>query len=111
MLSLIRETVFGRLLRIVTGRRTLPFEEERDAALCVSVLVDAQNQSRDGSKRIPQKHDDSEEEGAPEEKSSDASTANDIPDSESKTLIVVDWYGPNDQGDFLNVLRSPDSEC
>ncbi|KAF2169980.1 hypothetical protein M409DRAFT_19596 [Zasmidium cellare ATCC 36951] len=97
MLSLIRETVFGRLLRLATSKRFLRFEEEVDPALCVAFLTGSRKQSRDAhSHESPASGD--EEAKQVREKEERPTNQKDVSTADGKSKqVLVDWYGPEDQ--------------
>ncbi|WPH04223.1 Hypothetical protein R9X50_00711200 [Acrodontium crateriforme] len=96
MLSLIRDTVFGRILRAVTKKNVLRYEEEYSPAGCVARL-----QSLGKPKSVRQLSNENSDSGKEGEDSKESNGAEAPGDKENETLLV-DWYGPDDQENPMN---------
>ena len=97
MLSLIRETVFGRIVRIATRKGVFRFDEEVDPAGCVAFLTNAGRQGEVPNGQVSHKNGEFEE-GDLEKNGSDAIDSNGTADGDTGKTVIVDWYGPHDQG-------------
>lgn len=102
MLSLLRETVFGRIVRLVTQKRTLRYDEEVDPAACFSFLAEPHDKAGAPSDHSSRKKSDSEEEEAGAELGD--KRRNETSEGNESNPIIVDWYGPGDEGEAFESL-------
>lgn len=113
MLSLIRETVFGRLIRILTGRRVLQYEEEYDPATCAASLAETKKRDDAPSGRTLKTRGSLGDDGCDKGDAIEAAMASTTEDSlhdKDAEQVLVDWYGGDDQGNHRRrrslVMRS-----
>ena len=114
MSDLLRDTAFGHLLRFVTGKRILKYEEETSASLCLRYADDATGGR--STVPLPSEHEKDESlssTAASLKQSGTPNAVNGQNDSIAPTSIekaelahdnnLVDWYGPNDPGQSRNL--------
>lgn len=131
MAELIRDTVFGHFLRIISGGKVLPYEEERDPSLWKR-YIDKEKSGRmahhghTGEEDENEEQDDNQQHDASRSGSTASSqsgtrvASRDAPHNEisgvridsekGKDVNVVDWFGENDP-EVSNLTPTEDVPC
>lgn len=82
-----RNTVFGQLVRLVSGNKAMRYPDERDSSLWKKACQ--QNSSRQTSRPSHDSDKDTEGDVTDEQKTNDGKDV-------TSDVLVVGWYGPDD---------------
>jgi hypothetical protein len=99
MTQLVRDSIFGQFLHLVSGEKLLPSEEQKDPSLWRTRVVDEKSRVRnrkEGKTSIASSTESSKTMIVPDDDANEA-TSNTRANVEKGTdLSLVDWYGPLD---------------
>lgn len=109
MSELVRDTVFGHFLRLVTRNRVLQYEEEKNPELWQQYIhkEKSANMAVHGQVQAPEGDDEKKQERQPSDSASSSSTAvgegqqdlrqgKKVDQEKGSDALVVDWWGPTD---------------
>ena len=110
MIELIRDTVFGHLVRIVSGGKILPFAEDRDPSLWRRYVHDEKTQRMAHHGHTEEQPEEERQEGARRSSSGRTSTTragnedemrtnalgHKVDPEQGKDTAVVGWYSDHD---------------
>jgi hypothetical protein len=99
MTQLVRDSIFGRFLHLVSGEKLLLSEEQKDPSLWQTRVVDEKSRVRnreEGNSSLASSTESSKTMVVPDDDASEATSSTRANAEKGTDPSLIDWYGPLD---------------